>query len=290
MTEKLSIKTVELCIAGAILLSTGCSSNAAEGQTSAASKNSTAFAPEEAIKIEDIDWKVEDAVNDGERFLSFNYTNNSSYTIMDVELKYRQKEGITDAEYALFDNLKAENEYLIEDNKKLYIFAYNRKIADPGETVTTSPVVINGTGYTVENMDQYNLFEPDIMTVAIMGPDGKGYGIYYDYKSEKFSASSQGAQDLHAWSDSNLAKTLPDPDFTADAVSSDKDDYFYVYTYGISSQDYKDYIKAVQEKGFTDEKEEYSSSYHAKNSDGIEVSLYYDGIEESMSICVEKKS
>jgi hypothetical protein len=82
MTEKLSIKTMELCIAEAILLSTGCSSNAAEGQTSATSKNSTAFAPEEAIKIEDIDWKVEDAVNDGERFLSFNYTNNSSYTIM----------------------------------------------------------------------------------------------------------------------------------------------------------------------------------------------------------------
>lgn len=232
---------------------------------------------------------MEEEVNDGERFLSFDYTNNSKYTILDVELKYEQKEGITQEQYALFDSLKEKNPYLIEDNQDIYIVGYNRKIAEPGKSVTTSPVVINGTSYIVENQEEYALFEPDIMTIAFIGPDGKGYGIYYDYKSKKFSASSAGSQELHAWSDSELAKLLPEPDFKADVVSTDEEDAFFVYVYGISSQDYKSYIKVVQEKGFTKEKLEFNTSYSADNDNGIKLSLYYDSIEEKMDIFLQKQ-
>lgn len=40
-----------------------------------------AFSAKDAIKIEDIDWNVTENVMAGERFVSFNYTNNSKYTL-----------------------------------------------------------------------------------------------------------------------------------------------------------------------------------------------------------------
>ena len=48
-------------------------------------KQSTNVNKKDAIKIEDIDWNVTEGVMDGERFISFNYVNNSAYTIMEIE-------------------------------------------------------------------------------------------------------------------------------------------------------------------------------------------------------------
>lgn len=286
MKQRMRSNVFGLFFAGALIL-TGCSSTQAASVTSTAPAS---FSPADALQIEQIDWHVDEAVDKEKRYLSFNYTNNSAYTILDVELKFKQKKGLTDEQYALFDDVKAKNKYLIEDNTTLHLKGYNRKVADPGETVTASPVVINGASYPVENMEQYALFEPDIMTIAFLGSDGKGYGVYYDYKNQKFSASSQGAQDLHVWSDSDLVKTLPDPDFTADTVSTDEEGDFFAEVFGVSPEGFDEYIKAVQEKGYTEDKRQYDDGYFASNSDGVKLILYYNAVEEQMNIHLENKA
>ena len=260
---------------------TGCGSNNN-------SQLAASFSAKNAIKIEDIDWGVTESVLDGERFISFNYTNNSQYTILDVEMEFTQKEGTTVEQLAVFDKLKEEQEWTDEEVEEIYIKAYNRKCADPGETVTDSPCLINGTYTLVENMEQYEIMEPSMVTIAFIGPDEKGYAIYYDFKTQSYGESSSGAQDLHQWSDSEISSLLPKAEYKAVMVSTDDDDRFFFYAYGVSREEFEAYVESVKSKGFTDVGFDGNNSYRATNEDGIEANITYSAVEETMTGCVEE--
>ena len=249
----------------------------------------TAFSAKDAIKIEDIDWNVTESVMDGERFVSFNYTNNSKYTIFDVEMEFVQKSTVTKEQLSVFDELKEEREWTDEEIFDIYILGYNRKCAEPGETVSDSPLCINGTYTLVETIEQYEIMEPDMATIAFIGKDGKGYAVYYDFKTQTYGESSQGGQDLQQWSDSEISKLLPKAEAPAIKVSSDDEDRFYFYAYGVSRETFEKYVEAVKANGFTEVGFENSTSYRATNADGIEAHITYAAVEEKMTGCVEEK-
>lgn len=251
------------------------------------STDDTIFSAKDAIKIEDIDWNVTESILDGERFISFNYTNNSEYTILDVEMEFVQKESTTAEQLVAFDKIKEEQEWTDEELAEVYILGYNRKCAEPGETVTDSPCVINGTYTLVESMEQYEIMEPDMVTIAFIGDDGKGYAIYYDFKTQSYGESSKGAQEIQQWSDSEISSLLPKAEFKAVKVSSDDDDRFFFYAYGVSREEFEAYVEAVKANGFTEVGFEGSDSYRASNSDGFEANIKYNAVEETMTGCVE---
>ena len=122
-------------------------------------------------------------------------------------------------------------------------------------------------------------------SIAVIGSDDKLYAIYYDFRSSTFGTSSQGGQDIYTWSDSELVSALPAPDLRLVFVSSDEEDYFFAYCYGVSPYEYAAYVDACKESGFNDigfESEGYS--YTASNADGSELTLYYTSVEEEMTI------
>lgn len=250
----------------------------------------TAFSAKDAIKIEDIDWYVTESVMDGERFVSFNYTNNSKYTILDVEMEFVQKSTVTKEQLSVFDELKDEREWTDEEISDIYVLGYNRKCAEPGETVSDSPLCINGTYTLVETIEQYEIMEPDMATIAFIGKDGKGYAVYYDFKTQTYGESSQGGQDLQQWSDSEISKLLPKTEAPAIKVSSDDEDRFYFYAYGVSRETFEKYVEAVKASGFTEVGFENSTSYRATNADGIEAHITYTAVEEKMTGCVDKNA
>ncbi len=260
-----------------------------DGKNQESATSGSSFSAKDAIKIKDFDWSVEEGILDGERFISFNYTNNSQYIIMDVEMEFRQKKGITADQLAVFDNLKAEQEWSDEEVNQIYILGYNRKCADPGETVSDSPCVINGTYRWVENMEQYEIMEPDMVSIAFIGNDGKGYAIYYDYITQSYGESSQGGQDLQQWSDSEISSLLPKTKYKAVKVSSDDDDRFFFNAYGVSRGEFEEYVASVKKNGFTDVDFEGNDSYMATNTDGIEADISYSAVEETMTGCVAKQ-
>lgn len=263
---------------------TGCTGENNEGTVF-----DTAFSAKDAIKIEDIDWNVTESVMDGERYLSFNYTNNSDYTILDIEMEFTQKSDVTAEQLSVFDELKAEREWTDEEVADIYILGYNRKCAEPGETVSDSPCCINGTYTIVETIEQYEIMEPDMATIAFIGKDGKGYAVYYDFKTQTYGESSQGGQDLQEWSDSEISKLLPKAEAPAINVSSDDEDCFYFYAYGVSRETFEKYVEAVKSNGFTEVGFESSTSYRATNADGIEAHITYTTVEEKMTGCVERE-
>lgn len=247
------------------------------------------FSAKGAVKIEEIDWSVEESLVDGERFISFGYTNNSPYTILDLEIRFEQRENLSAEDLAAFDELKAERDWSDEDVARIHIEGANHKCAFPGDTVSGYPCNINGTGTWVQSMAQYELMEPDMATICLIGDDGKGYVEYYDFKSRIYGESSQGGIDLHQWSDSELAQLLPKVESVAVQVDRDDEEIFYFTAYGSSVESFTEYVEEVKKKGFTAVDYEGPDTYRATNGDGVQAAITFDSMRNELEGYVKIK-
>ncbi len=242
------------------------------------------------IDIKDIDWSVEETIIDGQKVISFGYTNNTNFTIADVEMKFIQKRDVTKEQLAAFDNLKQDNNWSDEEIAEIYILGYNRKLADPGEKVGASLCTINGTNRLVESMDQYNLMQPDSVSIAFIGNDDKMYMTYYDFNTQKYGESTIEGKDIQEWSNSEISSFIPKPEYRVVVVGTDDDDKFSFTAFGVSRNEYNTYLETCKNAGFTDIQFESDNSYRALNVDKYEIDISYDAIEESLYASIEKSS
>ena len=141
----------------------------------------------------------------GQRYLALTYTNNSAYTIIELEMKFTQKEPLTEEQKLLFPDLQEHLAYWEREFTELYITGRNLKMSDPGEMVGDKSLTLNGTGIKVENKEQFALVEPDMMTILFLGPDGKAYELYYDFKTQIYGESLEGGLNVQQTLDNPLA-------------------------------------------------------------------------------------
>lgn len=246
------------------------------------------FSPKDAFKIEDIDWEVTQSIHDGERIASLNYTNNSDFTIMEMTIKYKLK--LNDENDKTISEITKQliNDYELEEDELFYleVKGTNSKFADPGETVKDAPCYINGF-YDIKNMKVLEILEPDMMTITFIGPDDKGYQVYYDFTSSEFSESSMGGINIHEKTENKLFKALPEKEFRALRISSEDDDYLNLLAFGVEKKDFDEYVSLLKEAGFTKENYSYDGVYDASNSNNQSVRISYDQSDEQMYISIE---
>lgn len=293
MKERKKFLTV-LLVCGMFLMVCGCGGKEAsddvsssEGTDESSMEEVESTGEDYPISIEDIDWGVKGEIVSGINIISFGYTNNTDYAVVDVEMTFTQKDDITAEQLTVFDSLKEDRDWSDEDVAQIYILGYNRKYADPGETVYESPCVINGTYTLVETMEQYELMEPAEIRIAYIAPDDKMYMMTYDFETQEYSYSSRG-EDIHEWSDSDISSLLPEAEFKVVKVKYDEEDYFSFSAYGVLDDEFEAYVDACKEIGFTNVEFESDSSYRALNADNYEVSIDYTFVEESMTGRIEK--
>lgn len=246
----------------------------------------------DAIRIDEVEWSVSEAIVDGERKPVFTYTNNSKYTIVDIKLKFALKEDVTPEQLSVFDEYKTLYKKTDEDIAKTFVQGFNYRFSDPGETLENSPLDLNGT-FVEASMEQYLLTEPDILTVAYIGKDGKMYGIYYDFKSESYSKVSEEGKSLDEWSESELCQKLPKPASKHIMINYDNENSFGFTTYDNSKEVFEKYVQAVKEKGFTQVDssiDQGESWYRAKNAEGDRVSVQYyiDASNDKLVVYINK--
>ena len=294
-------KMMTVVLAGAMTLSTmACGANtetAKEANTSTTQEtgteteeksdgNSTDDTPKgEDLKIEDIDWSVEESILDGERVIAFNYTNNTPYTIVSIEIKFTQKEGTTAEQLKVFDEMKAKHDWSDEDISDMYLTGGSKRVVDPGETVS-DPSCFTKQGYYVETMEQYELMEPNMASIAYIGNDDKAYAKYYDFKTQKYSDSSEGGIDIHEWSDSEISSLLPKCEARVVKVDYDRDDFFSFVAYGVSKEEFEVYSELCKEKGFVDDE---GGTWYTADYDGYELQINYNKKNESMAVSIKKE-
>lgn len=261
----------------------GCFGNTATpGQT-----GNTDNTAEQAIKIEDIAWNVEEGIVDGDRFVLLDYTNNTPYTITGFELTFTEKPDITEEEKTTFYtdiqtdfDLSDEN---IEELKSgpISMHADSEEIVDAGETLTNVNCYYFAGIYYLKNINHYNLVVPDIATIKYI--DGEDiHTVYYDYNSKKYSEESD-TEPAYQWSQTDLGNLLPKPDAQVVETNYDYEDSFSFEALDFSLEQFNAYVEECKGLGFTVEPQIYEGSYTANNADGINIHLYFNESHHSLN-------
>lgn len=273
---------------------TGCGSDSKAGKSKEKSET-------HALKIEDIEWNVNEGIVDGERFVLLDYTNNSKYTLVGFELQFRQKDKITDEEKAkFFEDIKERfdiNENDPDDmedfkelkKREISMHAESERVAKIGETVSAINCKYYAGYYDVKDIEHYSLVTPDIAIIKYID-DSKVLTLYYDFSSKKYSADSKSEVSFY-WTDKGLENAVPKPE--AEYVKEggrDDSNCFMFETYGWTLDDFNFYIKQCKDIGFTVDAKEHKGFYSADDSNGYNIYMYYDEDDFSMHTTVKTKT
>lgn len=242
-------------------------------------------ANESDFSIEDIDWKVELGVFNGERLGVFNYTNNTDYDLLEMRIEFKPKENLNDEEIALLDSLKEENDLTDEDIDELYIWGYNRQLIESGKPSKGTPCGVSEVNDYIYDMSLYETMEPNMAYISYIKDDDTLISMYYDFKLKKFSEDEVG--EVYEWSDSELNSLIPRPEARVVQIGYQTEDYLPIDIYGVDLKYYLSYVEQCKEKGFTNIESEYDTSFRALNDSNISVRVSYIGEEDRMSITVE---
>lgn len=237
---------------------------------------------DDSIKIEEIDWAVEESVIDGERELALSYTNNSSFTILELRIEFYQREDVTDEDRSAFDEAYADSDWSPDvDASELYIVGDNQHFVTQGESA--EPIACSlGYALTDPTIDQYALMEPNTAAIVYLGGDGKIYCEYYDFLNDEYSLDSSGGVDAVEWSESDISKLVPEIDAPVVNVGNDDEDRFVFNAHGLTLDDFAPYVEECKELGFTGDPSEDEDWYTATNEDGYEIWLNYYAESDSI--------
>lgn len=275
-------KILALIAASCLALSlVGCSTNSED------SSSSTSNEPTAEVAIENIEWSVDATRIDGQKVIALDYTNNSPYTIFGFKMEFQQREDVTDEQRDVFDEVYEDNESwesMQGGPEELYVTAESVSISDPGEA-STMPCTFNGTATLVDTMDQYELMEPTIATIMYI-KDGKGYAEYYDFEQNEYTMQSGSGKDAVNWSDSDTAKLVPKLEGQVVVVTSDSESAFSAQALGKTHDDYKYYVDACKELGYTEDLYSSDSYYSASDTDGNSLTVNYNERQEYLSVSV----
>lgn len=276
--KKASVLTLTLAVSFCLLLCTACQQQGGEGPDTSTPQPASSI-KEDAIKIEEIDWKVEDAVIEGNRRVAFSYTNNSSYDIVEVELQFTQRPDATEEELSLLDHyIEDSNTATLED---LTLKGYRTCLVAPGETSNPYPCTI--LAHYVPDIAEYNLMEPSIMTITFLGGDGYLYWEYYDFVNQSYNLGNQsGEKAVDEAGSSPLAKELPSFEAPVLKIQLDDEDIYAFLAYGVSQESFEDYVNELQNKGFSQVDFSNNIQFKAYNEEGHEVNVNYNGYSDEL--------
>lgn len=244
------------------------------------------------IKIEDLDWTTEEAVDErGDRYVAFSYTNNSPYDVVEFKIKFTLKEPMTDEQLANIKNHMTPGEVEVNPDdsiRNMYFTCSDPRISSSGEALSGRACVYSDWVFPVDDTYHFNLTEADTASISYM----KGDSLYitrYDFKSKKYTEDQKSGEKAFQWSDSNIAKKLPKPDIKVGSVEQEDSEYFHFVGYGMTRDQYKSYVKSCEEAGFNIDSDISSSIYKAFDNDGYSISLQYNETAESLFVTVEKE-
>ncbi len=247
----------------------------AQSQTGAPTQSENSEPADDAIKVEQVSYEVKNGVEDGSRRVLFSYTNNSDYTIVNIELLMIMPEDVEDEELeAAFSDLIDQGFYTVDDLHDIKMDCDSSFAVEPGQT-SEGRAATYGIVYAT-SMEQYELMQPDMLTIQFLH-DGEIYEEYYDYRTESYTLSSDTI-DADQWGESELSKAIPRPEGALVTQVDDGEDRFSFDVICMTRDDFDAYVEACREAGYTVDVAQTDTTYYADNEDGAHhVDLIYWG-------------
>lgn len=243
----------------------------------------------DAVKIEDIDWNVDESVVDGERTVAMSLTNNSDYTLAGFDISFIEKDDLSeDDREAFFNDIKEGLNATDDDmeqlrSREIGMHAKTEHIIEPGDSVNDVKVYYYQGFFYMKKIDHYALVTPDIAEISYVDGD-KIYKEYYDFKSKKYSMDDS-TEDAQYWTTSKLGSMVPKPEAPVIKENGRDDEECFMYeAYGLTMDDFDTYIDSCKEMGYTEDPSEFEGFYSADNAEGYNVYMNYDKEKGSVSV------
>ena len=104
----------------------------------------------------------------------------------------------------------------------------------------------------------------------------------HDAAEQAAKEAAKAKCDAYSWPTTDLASQLPKPESSKGKIEKDSSSAFYIKVCGTDATAYDNYVKALQEKGFTVDYFKSSSAFNAKNAAGYSVNIRYDSKGDSI--------
>ena len=277
-------------------LMAGCGAGSGDGSGSGDADDQTASnSGTPAFDLSLIDWSVESGIVEGYRVVTFGYTNNTDYEVVDFDLEFKVKDDVTDDQLEQYSELKEKAKDMEHDIGEITFQAMTSKCVAPGASIDGQPCGLDGTIEYYTDFDSYEVFEPDMMT-AVLSDGQKLYSVYYDFTSGKTTVD-EDVMDAYTWSDSELAKSVPKPDVKYMGISYEDEDSLHARAFGVSRDKCSEYIDACKAAGFDqnidDSDEDYGASgtryFKSDNGNGISLDIDYYPSDDEMQISLDRE-
>ena len=127
-------------------------------------------------------------------------------------------------------------------------------------------------GYTIDSKDSGDRYEA-------FNADGYELTLYFYESDNEISIDLSVPEELSEieWPTTGIGSKLPVPASNLAKVTSDSSDCFRVLVGNTSKDDYNNYVKSCEKKGFTVDYLKNESSYSAENSEGYRLNVSYVG-------------
>ena len=286
---------VMVLMTAALMAGCGSGGSGAGGSDSEAAGKAASGGGGPAFDLSLIDWHVESGIVEGERLVTFGYTNNTDYEVVDFDLEFKVKDDVTADQLEQYDELKEKAKDMEHDIGEITFQCMTSKCVAPGASVDGQPCGLDGTIEYYTDYDSYEVFTPDMMT-AVLSDGKKIYPVYYDFASQKTTAG-EDVIDAYTWSNSALAKAVPKPEVKYLVFDFETEDTLYAKAFGVSRDACGEYIEACKAMGFDknidDSDETYGATgtryFTADNGEGIKVSVDYYPSDDEMQINVDRE-
>lgn len=238
-------------------------------------------------KIEEISWEFRNTVRYNEPVAAFDYTNNSNYTIVRMQLEFRMKDGVTSEQLQLTYKLTGE---LVTDEEipEMEPYVIDWIVCDPGETAEGAVLYMM---YNTEpsNTAQCDLMELTSALIYYIAEDGKIHNVSYSAENGGYSLSEK-SEEPYIWIDNEYTRMIPIPNSRIVEAEQYKETALSVDAYDITHDAYLEYIKKCQDMGFVDTypDEDHDYTYFGTYAESYEIYIRYIEHMNHMEITLEK--
>ena len=278
-----------------VLASTGCTvstdSNDGSKEESNIDKPRKKKVPVDNIKIEDLDWYIEEGIVSNDRYELFSCTNNSDYVIKSFSIYMSQKDDVTEKDIeVIHEYMKKELSCTDEDiewlkSQEFGAQARTELLCNPGDSIENQHVYYYKGLVYVKETSHMELVEPDIATIEYVYND-KIYIEYYDFKTGKYSLDSE-IRDAYQWPEYEIMSKIPKPDVLILEDDYSGDDYINLEAFDVSLDEFKEYINQCREYGFIEEIYDYGDYFSAEDVEGYGLRISYREDSNSMSVVLD---
>lgn len=245
------------------------------------------------IDINDIEWSVDQLMENGKRYVQFSYTNNTDCIITKIDYKFAERADLTEEEKAAYyADIQKVYDFSDEDvvefmETPIEMTAYTERLAKPGDTISNAKLHYYTGYYHMQTLDQFEIVELDRAEIDYV-KDGEIYTVSYDFKTDTYSVAETTETAMY-WTESELGKLIPKPEVEVIREGfNDDEESFDCYAYGVTPEMFEEYVKQCKDMGFTKDIYEIEIAFDAYNESDNCVSLRYNPDDYILNIEIEK--